>query len=143
MYKTILYPVFLFIFLSACQAQKIVKPDTSLTDTYWKVISLFGEGIKTQEGKKELSFTLSREKSSIKGFAGCNRFFGQYSSQNNALSFSPLATTRKMCRKEMPKEQQFLKVLSQVNYFKINSETLVLYDKNNNSIAEFIAVALN
>ena len=37
----------------------------------------------------------------VNGFAGCNRFFGTYSLQNNVLKFSNIASSKKYCQKKI------------------------------------------
>ena len=74
----------------------------------------------------------------VKGFSGCNNFFGSFSSKEDDLTFSALASTRMLCKEEsMRVESKFLKTLSLVHSYKINNKRLYLYDKTNKEIIRF------
>ncbi|GHD65629.1 META domain-containing protein [Jeongeupia chitinilytica] len=65
----------------------------------------------------------------ITGVAGCNRYFGQYTQNGDALTFSQVAATRMGCDAAvMKQEAAFLKTLNQVQRFSIAADgTLTLH----------------
>ncbi len=74
----------------------------------------------------------------IKGFTGCNNFFGSFTIKNGALKFSALASTRMLCtEKTMKIESEFLKTLSLVKSYKIKNKSLYLYNKRKKSLLQF------
>lgn len=69
----------------------------------------------------------------VAGSAGCNRFTGTYSSEGEALSFGPLATTRKECpepEKLKEQEKQFLAALGSVATARFEGDRLELHTKD-------------
>jgi heat shock protein HslJ len=69
----------------------------------------------------------------VAGSAGCNRFTGTFTSKGEALSFGPLATTRKACPKPegiMEQEQQFLTALGTVATARLEGDRLELRAKD-------------
>ena len=120
---------------TACQMGQI--QNASLTNTYWKLISLHGKTVIPATGYSELFMELSQDKSSIHGFLGCNRFFGHYSHKDNEIKFTKLASTKMMCANNMQYEQSFVKVLSDSVMYKIAGDNLYLYDDSNHPIAIF------
>ncbi len=113
----------------------------SLTNTYWKLIELEGQAVKTAAGQREMKLTL-REGSKITGFAGCNSFFGSYTFDESKITFGQLAASRKFCAETMDMENLFLKVLSEVAGYKIIGQTLQLLDDEGKSPASLQAVYL-
>ncbi|MFK5986472.1 MAG: META domain-containing protein [Pseudomonadota bacterium] len=150
MIKILFSSILILLMLNACMEKnsefntpvtvKDTKIIASLTDTYWKLLSLNGQAVSLREGEKEVSMVLASEKSSIRGFSGCNRFFGSFMKNNvnnQQIKFSKLASTRKMCKDNMQQEREFLKVLSLTTSYKTSAESLFLYNKNNQVIAQF------
>lgn len=126
--------------LSACTttaAKQNALPDASLTNTYWKLLTLDGKGAEPGVNGKELSMVLATEKSSLRGFSGCNRFMGHYSIQQNQIKFSKLASTKMMCITSMQQEQQFLDALDKTVKYSISGELLYLYGVDNQPVAIF------
>ncbi|WP_432719318.1 META domain-containing protein [Jeongeupia wiesaeckerbachi] len=65
----------------------------------------------------------------ISGFAGCNRYFGQYTQSGDALKIGQVATTRMACEPAvMKQEAAFLQALGQVQRFSVAADgTLTLH----------------
>jgi heat shock protein HslJ len=84
---------------------------------------------------KYSAFMLFKPNGKVSGFSGCNKFFGKMSLSDNKISFSRLATTRKMCSKAMSFESNLISSLSSVNTYKIveNSTIKQLYLYNNHT----------
>ena len=125
---------------SAQEGQNKPAPaaDASLTNTYWKPVELNGNPVGLGAGQKELYMVLSSETADVKGFSGCNRFQGQYEQSGNALSFRPLASTRKACLEGMDVEQIFLKKIGEIHgktgYFRVTPGL----DEENERFLKFI-----
>ncbi|WAC01224.1 META domain-containing protein [Lacinutrix neustonica] len=77
------------------------------------------------------NLTLNFEETSnkVSGFSGCNRFFGDYTLENNTISFKDLASTKKMClENENTLELKMMKALTETTNFRIKDNKIVLYN---------------
>lgn len=66
------------------------------------------------------------------GFTGCNNFNGGYTANGPRLLFAPLATTQRLCGQEplQSVEAQMLQGLSRTNRYRIQGNTLQLFEGN-------------
>ena len=81
----------------------------------------------------ELTLEFDSKTNKVSGFAGCNRFFGTYSTNGNSISFSELGATRMMCEDEKNKiENNFFQTIAKVNAFELSNGKLSL--KHDDSI---------
>jgi hypothetical protein len=72
-----------------------------------------------QIGKQSIEFKAGK----VSGFAGCNNFFGEYTTKGARLSFSALGSTRKACEKDvMDEESKFLNQLGSVKTYSISRD---------------------
>lgn len=63
----------------------------------------------------------------VNGYAGCNRFFGTYTTQGNTISFDGVGMTRRMCDPtSMAVEDSLSKLLHGDSVIEIQQETLIL-----------------
>ncbi len=80
------------------------------------------------------TLTLNFTDKSFSGSAGCNRFRGNYQSQEKTLKIDPaIASTRRACQNEiMKQESRFLQALSQVTRFELDPQgnLILFYGKN-------------
>lgn len=76
-----------------------------------------------------VQLTFHKDKT-LTGSASCNLISSTYKIENNSLSISPMATTRKMCLPALM-DQEFLLVntLSKVKRFQLHNGQLSLYDQ--------------
>lgn len=73
---------------------------------------------------------------SVSGDAGCNTFRGSYTVSGDALSLSPLRTTRKACPEPvMALEAQLLAALGRVATFRLGHHELDLFDPDGARVA--------
>ena len=109
----------------------------NLKNTYWRLKELNGKYTKDIKIKKEFNFLIKLD-NSIKGFSGCNNFFGNSVTSNDTLRFNKIVSTLMMC-KNMELEREYLQIFEKTNRYKIYGEYLYLYDKNK-VIAKFESV---
>ena len=65
---------------------------------------------------------------SVQGNAGCNRFFGKFTTTGHQISMGPFGTTRKFCGKTVMKaERNFLATLSSAKRFEFDHSLLTLF----------------
>jgi putative lipoprotein len=126
------------IVLVACQSESTQKPDSPLTNTYWKLTSLQGESIKTYEGNREMFLQFRAE--GFRGYGGCNRFFGAYTNTQSKISFQPIAVTEKFCQQSSQQESKYIgSLVGSVNY-EIDGESMHFSNLNNQLFATFSAI---
>ncbi|WP_424931403.1 META domain-containing protein [Amaricoccus macauensis] len=119
--------------------------EVSLTNTYWKILSLYGSEITAAEGGKEPHMILLDEESRFTATVGCNQFMGTYDlTDEDAISFGPgAASTRMACLNELQEWETLLSdVISNAAGLQISGEELVLLDTAGVEIAKFEAVSV-
>ncbi|WP_199524115.1 META domain-containing protein [Pseudoalteromonas sp. bablab_jr011] len=116
------------------------KPDVTLTNTYWKAVTINGEPVKVKTKEPFIQF---KEDGSTHGFLGCNSFSGSYDVNNQSLTFNPLASTKKMCIEQMDIEAAMSALLTATAQFSINGEQLTLLDGSSEPLATFAATYMN
>ena len=117
-----------------------VKPDVSLTNTYWKLVELNGGPVEPGEGK-ELHMILKGQ-DQVGGYSGCNQFTGSYTATGDGLSFGPIAGTRRMCENVMDQEFAFLQALESSSGYEISGEDMTISDAQGTVTLCFVAVYL-
>ncbi|GBR77445.1 hypothetical protein RDn1_104 [Candidatus Termititenax dinenymphae] len=118
------------------------KQSDPLADLFWHLTELNGNPVVAVAGR-EPNLTFQKEKSTVAGSGGVNRFSGQYTSgKNKALSFSPLAATQMAgLPQAMETEDGFFKALAQTQKYELpEAGRLNLLDAYGNIIAVLEAV---
>ncbi len=100
----------------------------NLKNTFWSLRELNGKSTIEYKVEKEIHLLIKFDKS-IKGFSGCNNYFGNSSSSNDTLQFSQIGSTLMMCD-NMEIEKEYFQTLDKTNMYKIYGEYLYLYDGN-------------
>ncbi len=114
------------------------QENTSITNIHWKLLYIEGAAIASSEKLKDPNFILKKGNKVI-GFTGCNRFVGTYELQGDRIRFVEISTTPMHCSNTMETQKAFEKVLQDARYFKVQGETLELFD-DTHVIANFRAV---
>lgn len=122
MMKFLLSLFVLLITISSCKSSTEVvelsknKPE-KLSGTYY-IAQLEGNNVTLNN----LEITFDETSNKVNGSAGCNSFFGNYSTENNTITFGNVGATKKLCSKNiMVIEAYFLKSLSLVDSFSIDA----------------------
>jgi len=150
-----LYKMVLFFFLtvsilaqSPSFSQDSNKPtsNTTLTHTYWKLITLLKEDVESNKMSREAHLifeTLENGKGKFKGASGCNAMLGTYQSsdQNLTIDYKHIAMTRMACP-EGDVEMAFLKAIQGTVKWQIKDHHLAFIDMNSSVLAEFRATDL-
>ncbi len=111
-----------------------------LKNIFWSLRELNGKLTRAYKTKRDIHLLIQND-NSIKGFSGCNNFFGNSSIKNDSLQFSKIGSTMMMCEK-IDIEREFIKTLEKTNRYKIYGEYLYLYD-GSKLIAQFESVYFN
>ena len=118
------------------------KEAVVITEKYWKLLSLAGKPVAPpEEGRKEAHFILKTNDNRVQGNGSCNTFSATYKiSAGNAISFSPVISTRMACAGKNP-EGDFFKALETANHYTLTHEdTLILRRDKEAPLAKFAAV---
>ena len=127
------------VFFLGCttpNTNETIKPNVSLTNTYFKALSL--NGAKAEVFGKE-AYIRFDTKDSITGNLGCNSFFGSFTTQDKNISFENVGSTKMMCP-NMKTEDAFANVLQNTKTYEIKGETLNFFDEKGQKISTFEAV---
>ena len=103
-----------------------------LEQTQWRLYVLTGE-----ESPETINVTLTlspegeNREGTVFGSAGCNRYSGTYSLEEDRLTVNVLAVTAMMCDASMDTEDAFLAALQDELTFQIHYNRLILTSENN------------
>lgn len=117
-------------------------PGTALPGTYWSATRLGEMTVAPEQGQRELELQLNRE-GKASGFAGCNRFNGDYDRRGDHLALGPLASTRMMCPARSEIEAEYFKALDETRRFAIEGDRLYLMDDEGHTLVTFKAREIN
>ena len=129
--------IFLIIFAVSCNRK--VAPLTSSLQTEgmhhkWKVTTMQG----VSEPLPYIFIDL-RDINNTKGFAGCDSLtFTPKYWYNHRVDFMHVSPSYAACKGSTMTDKIFAENLSQVYYYKLNADKLLLFDKNNKAILEAI-----
>lgn len=99
---------------------------TSLEGPRWVLVELMGTAVDAKSNPKEAFITFDAKEKRATGNAGCNSFFGGYSSDaNGRLRFDKLGMTMMACM-DPNREAEFTKALEQVDNYTLADSTLSL-----------------
>ena len=116
------------------------KPDVTLTNTYWKAITINAQTVNVTTKEPFIQFDKDYR---VNGFLGCNNFSGSYSTEQHTITLSQLASTKKMCSENMDQEAAMSNVLNNTSKWEITGESLKLKNNSGNTLATFNAVYFN
>lgn len=116
----------LFLFIQ-CRSH-LPGNQTSLENTYWKLVEVNGTPVKTPENGREVYMMLTTEGDApgLQGHAGCNGLGGSYQVDGDKIKFQPI-TTRMFCEKQMEVENLFTRMLTTADRYRVTGNKLALY----------------
>ncbi len=116
------------LFFSACtiKSTTIAGEQSSVQGTYWMLLSLEGQDVPAANDTRMAYIRFEEEGGEVKGYTGCNNFFGKYTLQNTTLRLSDLGSTRMMCP-NIEQENKLMSILRRVDSFNIAERLLTLY----------------
>ena len=123
--------------LNSCGSTKGLETASNnqvLKNTKWELKSLNKKDIKKVEKVAIINF---EKENKVFGNLGCNSFFGKVHIKPNNINISKVGSTMMMCS-DMSVEHDYMEVLDKVTTYKIDGNTLIFFDKNNQEIARFV-----
>ncbi len=127
------------ILVSQVRSKMTADGQVRLTGTHWQLSMLGTEAITADVTLHAPYITFSQDDNKVMGFAGCNRFSGNYDTLANSVNLTQLLTTKKMCFQQMNLETQFLTALSDTANYKVIDNTLTLYGHSGLALGKFTA----
>lgn len=137
--------VLLFLLVIGLLAGCAPKPlqnstaNSTLTNTRWKLTAL--NSLPNGLPKLSKDVFLQLDTGRIKGFAGCNNYFGGYTTHDAALSFTGVASTKMFCQDGMETETKLFEALNNTSHYRITGTKLELL-KGQDLLATFEALYL-
>jgi heat shock protein HslJ len=113
---------------------------TNLRGTDWRLVSLADKAVTSPADSQRVAhIVLKADAKTISGSGGCNRLFGVYELNGEALRFSGVGSTKMACKDGMDTETAFLPALLRVKRWKIAGRQLELSDSTGTVLARFEA----
>ncbi|AXY74952.1 META domain-containing protein [Paraflavitalea soli] len=113
--------------------------NSTLTNTRWKLTGLSSLPNGLPRLSKDVFLQLDTGR--IKGFAGCNNYFGGYSTSGSSLSFTGIGSTKMFCQEGMETENKLFQALNTTSHYRITGTKLELL-KGQDLLASFEALYL-
>ena len=115
-----------------------------LRGTDWRLVAIGDKPVADKPGTptdsaRAAHIILQTNSKQVAGSGGCNRLFGVYELNGDALRFSGVGSTRMACKNGMDTETAFLPALLRVKRWKTTGQQLELSDSTGVVLARFEA----
>ena len=118
-------------------ASTTASPD--LRSTRWKLVALGDKAVAVADTQRAPHIILQADSKQLTGSGGCNRMFGVYELNGDALRFSGIGSTKMACPSGMDIETAFLPTLLKVAKWRVVGQQLELSDSTGMVLARFDA----
>jgi heat shock protein HslJ len=142
MQKVLILLAFIGILAGCARKTTPIKEETansSLTNTRWKLTALSSLPNGLPRLSKDVFLQLDTGR--IKGFAGCNSYFGGYTTQQSSITFTGVGSTKMFCQEGMETENMLFQALNTTTHYRITGTKLDLL-KGQDVLATFEALYL-
>ena len=120
------------------------RADASLSNTYWRIVNLGGEELRTSEGRKEPHIILRVNEKRFAATVGCDQMAGSYETDGPSLRFGQAAMTMMACPPPLDRLERLLaNTLAQTAGWRIYGQFLELFDADGKPLAVLQAVYLD
>ena len=120
-------------------ASTTASPD--LRSTRWQLAALGDKAVPVADTQRAAHMILQADSKQLTGSGGCNRMFGVYELNGDALRFSGIGSTKMACPSGMDIETAFLPTLLKVAKWRVVGQQLELSDSTGMVLARFEATA--
>ncbi|KRB10091.1 hypothetical protein ASE08_11135 [Rhizobacter sp. Root16D2] len=111
----------------AAADDKLSDLNATLVGTPWTLQTLGGAAQAQVAGGTPVQLKLDAASRRLSGHTGCNRLMGRFVQRGTLLTLLPLGTTRMACAEPaMTQEQAVLKMLGEVDGYRVENRTLSL-----------------
>ena len=112
-----------------------------LRSTRWQLVALGDKAVAVADTQRAPHIILQADSKQLAGSGGCNRMFGVYELNGDALRFSGIGSTKMACPSGMDIEAAFLPTLLKVAKWRVVGQQLELSDSTGMVLARFEAAA--
>ncbi len=113
----------------------------SLEGTLWQMTAYRNIDGEMIESLPDVKTTAQFEDGSVGGNSGCNGYNGSYQIDGKKISFGPMMSTLMACPPPMMEQETgYMAALDMVDAFKVNGETLTMFDADGEVVMESVAV---
>ncbi|MCX7878164.1 MAG: META domain-containing protein [Ignavibacteria bacterium] len=113
------------LILLSCSASRETSYKITLESSQWIADSLDGKKV-SLSGSSEITLEFDKPNGKVHGFAGCNRYSGNYSVNNENIKFSDISSTDAYCS-DYDTETKFLRILLTSDRYSLTSAFLKIY----------------
>jgi heat shock protein HslJ/uncharacterized lipoprotein NlpE involved in copper resistance len=118
-------------------------PAATLRNTYWRIVTLAGEPIAVEEGRREPYLLLRLDESRFAATVGCNQLLGGFETTGTTLRFRPGPTTMMACPPPLDaRERTLVETLAATASYRLDGTALALLGPDGRTLATFEAVYL-
>lgn len=114
-------------------------PSPDLRSTTWQLVSIGDKPVSVPDSQRTPHIILQADSKQVSGSGGCNRMFGVYELNGDALRFSGIGSTKMACKDGMDVESAFLPALLRVAKWRVTGQQLELSDSTGAVLARFDA----
>ena len=107
--------------------------------TDWRLVALGDKAVAVVDTQRAPRIVLQADSKQVTGSGGCNRMFGVYELNGDALRFSGIGSTKMACQDGMDTESAFLPALLRVAKWRVAGQQLELSDSTGAVLARFDA----
>jgi len=119
----------LIVFAACDSSKKTAKSsENKKLDGVFSIANVKGKTL----SDKGLELTFDAESNSFSGKTECNGISGNYTINDNSISFGPIIATRMYCEGKMDAEKNISDALSKASMYRIENNLLVFTDRENN-----------
>ncbi len=133
--KSLTYILLSILFLFSCSSSKsavetpkpaVVSP--TLDGGKWKLLTMRGKEPKYSDIENQITLSFNSEAKTINGYAGCNRYFGNFTTHDlEKIKFTEIGSTKRACgAPSMDLENSFLQSLGRINAYAFANNELQL-----------------
>lgn len=103
----------------------------------WELRELAGAPAPTGVGGRRATLRFESDATRVSGFAGCNRYFAEYTLDGTGLRFGAVGMTRMACDEGMTLEQRLSAALEAARGYRLNGNELTLLGESG-PVATFV-----
>jgi len=132
-----------FVGLFPQQSCDRARSTATLSNTYWRFVSLAEQPVAVETGQREPHLLLRSGRPEFAATVGCNRVGGSYRADREGLWLQPGAMTRMACPPPLDTlEDRLIAALDAVRSWRLHAQVLELFDADGGRVALLEAVYL-
>jgi heat shock protein HslJ len=114
------------LLLASCGSDEDAAPSGDVTDSPWRATQYLDAGGTLTAPTEGAILSAHFDGEEVAGSAGCNNYFGAYTTDGDTIDIGPLASTQMFCEFVMDQEMAYLTAMQSADTFEVSGETLEL-----------------